>query len=68
MQCFPFYTLVKAEGSPTVNLAVLDIEGYELAVLRKARALPLFFVALFLNFSIKLRCSFKEKCLIGTTI
>jgi len=34
MQCFPFYTLVKAEGSPTVNLAVLDIEGYELAVLR----------------------------------
>ena len=37
MQCFPLYTLLQAEGSPTVNLAVLDIEGYELAVLRETK-------------------------------
>jgi len=34
MQCFPLYSLLSAMGNPTVNLLVLDIEGFELAVLR----------------------------------
>ena len=34
MQCFPLYTLLLAMGRPTINLLVLDIEGFELAVLR----------------------------------
>jgi len=33
MQCFPLYSLLLAMGNPTVNLFVLDIEGFELAVL-----------------------------------
>ena len=33
MQCFPIYSLLLAMGNPTVNLFVLDIEGFELAVL-----------------------------------
>ena len=33
MQCFPLYSLLLALGNPTVNLFVLDIEGFELAVL-----------------------------------
>lgn len=34
MQCMPLYSLILALGSPTVNLLVLDIEGFELATLR----------------------------------
>ena len=37
MQCFPLLSILTALDSPTVNLFILDIEGYELAVLR---ALP----------------------------
>jgi len=33
LQCFPFYSLLLAMGNPTVNLFVLDIEGFELSVL-----------------------------------
>jgi len=34
MQCFPVYSMLLAMDNPTVNLFVLDIEGWELAVLR----------------------------------
>ena len=34
MQCYPVYSLLLAMDNPTVNLFVLDIEGFELAVLR----------------------------------
>jgi len=34
MQCFPLVSLLYSLGNPTVNLFVLDIEGFELAVLR----------------------------------
>jgi len=33
LQCFPLYSLLLSLGNPTVNLFVLDIEGYELSVL-----------------------------------
>ena len=33
MQCFPLYSILLAMGNPTVNLFILDIEGFELAVL-----------------------------------
>ncbi|XP_023349336.1 protein Star isoform X2 [Eurytemora carolleeae] len=34
VQCFPLYTLLAGMGNPTVHLFVLDIEGFELGVLR----------------------------------
>ena len=34
MQCFPLESILTAMGNPTVNLFILDIEGYELAVLQ----------------------------------
>ena len=34
LQCFPVYSLLLSVGNPKVNLFVLDIEGYELAILR----------------------------------
>jgi len=34
LQCFPIEAIVAAVDNPVVNLFVLDIEGYELAVLR----------------------------------
>jgi len=34
VQCYPVYSLLFAMNNPTVNLFVLDIEGFELAVLR----------------------------------
>ena len=34
MQCLPLVSLLYALGNPTVNFFVLDIEGFELAVLR----------------------------------
>ena len=34
VQCFPLYTLLVGMGNPTVHLFVLDIEGFELGVLR----------------------------------
>ena len=34
MQCFPLESILAAFKHRTVNLFVLDIEGYELAVLR----------------------------------
>lgn len=34
LQCYPLYSLLKAVGSPTVNLFSLDIEGAEYQVLR----------------------------------
>jgi FkbM family methyltransferase len=34
LQCFPVYSILAAVGNPKVDLFVLDIEGYELAVLK----------------------------------
>lgn len=34
IQCFPLESILAALDNPTVNLFVLDIEGFELAVLR----------------------------------
>ena len=34
LQCLPLVSLLFALGNPTVNFFVLDIEGFELAVLR----------------------------------
>ena len=34
IQCFPLESILHALNNPTVNLFILDIEGFELAVLR----------------------------------